>query len=293
MPQAARPRADNDKDRSAKAQEQEFKRARGAISCAECRRLKLKCDKTVPCSSCKRRGCESICPNGSLTTGQGTRFILADTDRLHRKIAEMSDRIRHLEDALAMLQSSVTREPHPLLSRELLAVKSGLELHSAAMRKADYTSAEDPGGDEEEEQGIDAFGTLAVRDDGAATFYGRSAGSESLLLDEQPVPAPPALRPDGGGALLPPSILRLSASFPAAPGDAGHDRELIEEYLPPWPRARELCELYLEAAPWFFGAVTRRQLIEELLPLFYSEAEAARPPPPPAPAGPDAGLASS
>ena len=68
-------RKDGDKERTAKSQEQELKRARGAISCAECRRLKLKCDKTVPCSSCKRRGCASICPNGSLTTGQGTRCV--------------------------------------------------------------------------------------------------------------------------------------------------------------------------------------------------------------------------
>ena len=35
--------------------------------------------------------------------------------------------------------------------------------------------------DEEEPPDIDAFGTLAVRDDGAATFYGRSAGSEVCL----------------------------------------------------------------------------------------------------------------
>ncbi|EED77162.1 predicted protein, partial [Postia placenta Mad-698-R] len=148
-----------------------------------CRRLKLKCDKTVPCSSCKRRGCSSICPNGSLTTGQGTRFILADTDRLHRKIAEMSDRIRQLEDALAILQSSVTRDLHPLLAHDLLKIKSGLELHSAAHLQGRAAHSDDAGeqGDEES-QYIDAFGTLAVRDDGAAMFYGRSAGSESLLL---------------------------------------------------------------------------------------------------------------
>jgi hypothetical protein len=36
----------------------------GELSCAECRRLKLKCDKKVPCGSCVRRGCESICPCG-------------------------------------------------------------------------------------------------------------------------------------------------------------------------------------------------------------------------------------
>lgn len=69
--------------------DRELKRLRGEISCAECRRsvsprtisyylltnhsLKLKCDKQVPCGSCARRGCQSICPNGVLTGGQGTR----------------------------------------------------------------------------------------------------------------------------------------------------------------------------------------------------------------------------
>jgi hypothetical protein len=75
----------------------------------------------------------------------------------------MSDRIRQLEDALAILQSTVSGpsgEPHPLLYRDLL--KSSIELHLASTL---------PGGDEhmdceEEDEGvkedyIDAFGTLA------------------------------------------------------------------------------------------------------------------------------------
>ena len=97
----------------------------------------------------------------------------------------MSDRIRQLEDGLAILQSSVTREPHPLLAGDFLNIKSGLELHSASELGASELQRERSGGegptreDEEEESTyIDAFGTLAVRDDGAATFYGRSAGSE-------------------------------------------------------------------------------------------------------------------
>ncbi len=86
----------------------------------------------------------------------------------------MSDRIRQLEDALSILQSSVSRDQHPLLRRDLLEIKSGLELHSA--RNGKLNEQQNP--QEEEGQYIDAFGTLAVRDDGAATFYGRSAGSE-------------------------------------------------------------------------------------------------------------------
>jgi len=42
--------------------------------------------------------------------------------------------------------------------------------------------------------------------------------------------------------------------------------------MPSWNEASRLCLLYLEQAPWFFGAVTRRQLEDELLPMWYDEA---------------------
>ncbi|KAI6145257.1 fungal-specific transcription factor domain-containing protein [Pisolithus tinctorius] len=218
-----------------KSIDKEQKRNRGAISCAECRRLKLRCDKTVPCSSCTRRGCSAICPNGSLITGQGTRFVLADTEQLHDKMSRMSDRIRHLEDALAILQSSVSPgEQHPLLSRDLLSVKSSIELYAAA---EEDTTASGNSNVDELSSNIEAFGTLALRDDGAATFYGPSAGAEVCGIY---------------GAL-----------------DLDY---LIHNWLPPWKRAHQLSELYLSQAPWFFGPVTRQQLMEECLPSWYTEA---------------------
>lgn len=73
---------------------------------------------------------------------------------------------------------------------------------------------------------------------------------------------------------LPGPIKLLSKTFPLAPvfTDAVDLDYLIQNHLPPWQRARQLCELYLSQAPWFFGAVTKRQLLEECLPLWYSEA---------------------
>ena len=93
-----------------------------------------------------------------------------------------------------------------------MEIKSSLELHSASDSGAlsiggvggsDTGPGGEPGvgvgvgggsraggGEEEsddEEKYIDAFGTLAIRDDGAATFYGRSAGSEvglSLSIED-------------------------------------------------------------------------------------------------------------
>ncbi|KAF9011964.1 fungal-specific transcription factor domain-containing protein [Cyathus striatus] len=275
MPQATR----KSEATTQRAQDKEQKRARGALSCAECRRLKLKCDKTVPCSSCKRRGCSAICPNGSLITGQGTRFVLADTEKLHAKIAQMSDRIRQLEDALAILWQSTNNgnlaEAHPLLSRDLLKVKSSIELH-AAIETNDLPQSSPIPEETEESQNLDAFGTLAIRDDGAATFYGRSAGSESLLIGE-------AASPSSGGAAnahspewqRDPSLASLSSAFPLAatvfsPGVSID--YFITHYLPTYQEACRLSQLYLESGPWFFGPVTRRQLEEEILPLWYEDA---------------------
>lgn len=99
------------------------------------------------------------------------RFILADTDRLHRKISDMSTRIRQLEDALAIMQVSVADERHPLLSDDLLKIKFGGE---ALEHKAPPTPAEGTSAKEE----IDALGTLALGEDGNVTYFGRSAGSE-------------------------------------------------------------------------------------------------------------------
>ncbi|KAA1472018.1 hypothetical protein DENSPDRAFT_777696, partial [Dentipellis sp. KUC8613] len=267
---------------SGRARDQEWKRARGAIACAECRRLKLKCDKTVPCTSCKRRGCAPICPNGSLVTGQGTRFVLASTDRLHVKIAEMSDRIRTLEEALAIahFSASGTNDPHPLLHRDLMKIKSIIELHGAV---GDEANAEDQPRDnvdgEREGERLDIFGTLAVRDDGASMFYGRSAGQEDSLVQSPleltdttsalsaALPDPTTADPTG----LPPAIRALSTAVPLTSTSLITLSDL-SVHLPPWHRATELCALYLSQAPWFFGAVKPRQLYEEVVPLFYSQA---------------------
>ena len=72
---------------------------------------------------------------------------------------------------------------------------------------------------------------------------------------------------------LPDEVNRLASTFPHGPPEFPviDLQEIIQGYLPAWPRARELRELYLEQAPWFFGAVTQRQLVDEVFPLFYED----------------------
>lgn len=121
---------------------------------------------------------------GILSAGQGTRFILADTEQLHRKIADMSNRIRQLEDALAILQSATSDKRHPLLSDELLKVKFGSE----ALNPPQDSSSDR---DASMLESIDVLGTLTLGDSGEVKYFGRSAGSETLMMVMSPFHATP------------------------------------------------------------------------------------------------------
>ncbi len=98
------------------------------------------------------------------------RFVLADTSQLHNKISEMGQRIRQLEDALAIFQAGVSTEVHPLLREDLLAIKFGPDATQTAETEK---RTKDPIIDS-----IDALGTLTIGDRGEGKYFGRSAGSE-------------------------------------------------------------------------------------------------------------------
>ncbi|KAI0343340.1 hypothetical protein BDW22DRAFT_1374694 [Trametopsis cervina] len=239
----------------------ELKRARGEISCAECRRLKLKCDKKLPCGSCVRRGCTTICPNGSLSAGQGTRFVLADTEQLHRKISEMSERIRQLEDSVAIFQAGVSSERHPLLRDELLTIKFGPEVRR---------TVDDEHSRNVMSQTIDALGTLTIGAHGETKYIGRSGGSETLFLagpmnSEGMCPFPE--EPDLDVPELDWDLEKWSYTFPfnICSDDFDHFMDKLEAHLPPQPRAWALCETYLEQFSWWFRPIKRDELINEIL----------------------------
>ncbi|KDQ26286.1 hypothetical protein PLEOSDRAFT_30253, partial [Pleurotus ostreatus PC15] len=255
----------------------ELKRIRGELSCAECRRLKLRCDKKVPCSSCVRRGCESICPCGILSAGQGTRFILADTQQLHRKISEMSNRIRALEDALAIMHGTTSSERHPLLSDDLLKIKFGAE----ALRS---DSTQKPNGQGGEQENIDALGTLTLDDkSGEVKYFGRSAGSETLLMANEEWSAPSA---EDGDAFDDEDVNETDNLFPPFNPSRQHLLDLLYAYLPAYPRAHELSESYLQHATYFFRPIKRDELLGEAttLPGMSADSQETAPTPPATPA---------
>ena len=89
---------------------------------------------------------------------------------LHRKIEEMSQRIRQLEDALAIMQASVSSERHPLLRDEHLKVKFPPEDFEDNVTRASMSEL------------ADELGTLNIDEDGRARYLGRSGGTEVRFI---------------------------------------------------------------------------------------------------------------
>ncbi|KAF9258724.1 hypothetical protein L218DRAFT_1063037 [Marasmius fiardii PR-910] len=238
---------------------QRHKRRGAALSCAECRRLKLK---VFPCSNCVKKGCGAICPEGSLTTGKGNRFVLANTEVLHEKITQLATRVRTLEDALALSHSTQSALPHPLLSDDLLQIKRPLE-----RERLDHPTTKDvkeEGGDT-----IDAMGSLAISPGGRTTFFGQTANSWYLLQNEgsdEEEARSPTLEP-----IMPTDIPWLSFSFPFASSTEGL-RGTIISLLPKAPIARHLSNMYFRHAAWMYTPIAQDEF-EELVfrPLYESD----------------------
>ncbi|KAI0066994.1 hypothetical protein BV25DRAFT_1912336 [Artomyces pyxidatus] len=117
-------------ERSSTTTESRKQKRRKPVACAECRRLKLRCNHGIPCSSCVKKGCAALCPNEvQLSTGRENRNTPSNTDmeRLNDRIGALSSRVRLLEDALAEAYSLLGCAPHPLLADEHTQVARPLE----------------------------------------------------------------------------------------------------------------------------------------------------------------------
>ncbi|KZS94505.1 hypothetical protein SISNIDRAFT_46734 [Sistotremastrum niveocremeum HHB9708] len=228
------------------------------LSCAECRRLKLKCDRTFPCESCVKRGCAEICPTGSLTTSQHgiNRFVLAGSEQLHGRIGALSDRIRALEDALAASHERYATGPHPLLSDDLLRIKAPLERN-----RPEFSSGSDSLGDpqQDEEEVSAAFGTLSISKDGSSHFYGGPANSWYILQNElQASTAPQQHESDSSGG--PAQNLAFTSQFLDLP-----ERKIyLLVALPSASRVLELFEIYDKRVTWMYCPIGRSEFMSEI-----------------------------
>ncbi|ORX34053.1 fungal-specific transcription factor domain-domain-containing protein [Kockovaella imperatae] len=161
-------------------------------SCAECKRLKLKCSRQWPCTTCIKRGCAHVCPTGETRIIKGKRVVSAETEALNDRIAE-------LEKALAHAHARHSLDTHPLLLHSYHKFDVKPQVQALDLQR----------GEAQIEQ---AFGTLTMGRDGQARFIGGLAGSEYLQDgDEKPNRGRPVFS-EASGLATPPETAGLHVS---------------------------------------------------------------------------------
>ncbi|KAJ7636037.1 fungal-specific transcription factor domain-containing protein [Mycena polygramma] len=243
------------------------KRRSQALSCLECRRLKLKCSRVFPCSNCVKKGCAAICPDGSLTTGKGNRFVLANTEVLHDKISELATRVRQLEDGLAQSHALHSLQPHPLLAPDLLNIKRPLE------RERVEAPAKQEKLDAAQNEGVDAMGSLSISDGGRSTFFGQAANSWYLLQNEEH-----AGDEDGQATAepaMPTDIPWIAYAFPFTANISKTGRDVKTSLLNLLPRtsmAQRFCDIYYRHAAWMYTPISESDFYETIFrPIYESD----------------------
>ncbi|KIY45194.1 hypothetical protein FISHEDRAFT_49804 [Fistulina hepatica ATCC 64428] len=223
----------------------------------------------LSCKECRRRtsdlcygiytfvvGCAEICPEGALTSGRGSRFILANTEQLHDKISMLTERVRQLEEGLAALQVTVSTETHPLLTPQLLRLKTqDLPSSDTIVSPVSHPVA--------------SAAPLLQRDNlskttsptSEAVELPQARGSSDVSDGHQREGTPPE---------VPPDIMQLSATFPFPWAVDMSVRKRIRDALPPRSEAEHICEEARRNALWQYNLDASETFLPNLLHYCYT-----------------------
>ncbi|TIA85374.1 hypothetical protein E3P99_04014 [Wallemia hederae] len=224
------------------------KRSRQLLSCGECRRLKLKCDREFPCSSCKKRGCAAICPEGTLKGGTMSRTALVSNT------ASLLSRIEQLETALKNVGEIVPPPTEPIISSAAYAFNSPPPLQEQTFHEEDFA---------------ESFGSLTLGISGQARYIGPSAGSEWLqneahISDDE---MDSERRNEGSPAALDsPNTPPSDFPFPGATNESVIQQMWAQ--LPSQDRARHLSDKYFEYDSCLYYVIPQ-EIFDEDLDIIY------------------------
>ncbi|KAG9223783.1 hypothetical protein CCMSSC00406_0004876 [Pleurotus cornucopiae] len=225
--------------------------------------------------NCVKKGCSAICPDGSLTTGKGNRFVLANTEALHDKIGQLAQRVRELEDALQEAHSRYSSERHQLLSDELLQIKRPLEREVDASPIERTTKVD-------QADAVDAMGHLSISPKGRTTFFGTAANAWLLLQNEAGSDGEDTEEQRTVFEFSKPAELPwLSFAFPFAPPISKTTDSLrgaIYDLLPPQEVAQRFCKNYFRHAAWMYEPITEGDFYEHMYRPMYGAATSSEEP---------------
>lgn len=146
--------------------------------------------------------------------------------------------MRRLEDALEVLQSQCSNQPHPLLAPELLSIKTSQELYGTVNPPNPHASSATP------TSTTDHSANSRDGNGGSLTMDNQSQRGGDMMekdLCSGREPSPPEVAPD---------ILQLSTTFPFPWMVDVSIRKRIRDALPPKAEAQRICEEARANALW-------------------------------------------
>ncbi|KAF5359995.1 hypothetical protein D9758_007630 [Tetrapyrgos nigripes] len=269
-----------------------------ATSCAECRRLKLKCDRVFPCSSCIRRGCANLCPNGTLEKGRrgflkrleqslpsATQRTTGDTQpgeatsevaMFVARDAAMLKRIQELEAALITAGVPVPGLPHSSKSAKRHTTnKRARSAENDDAQHEDLSIKREVSGSSSESADVTVgFGTLTIDPQNRSRYIGLSGGSAYLdneLWD--------LAKSERNSLDEPDSLQHGKQGFDALYEAMWSKLDVDDRFrgqlsrLPPYEEAVRLSKLYFENASFMYEIVPREIYFSNRLPTIYGKAQ--------------------
>ncbi|GAA5870765.1 hypothetical protein JCM3774_001672 [Rhodotorula dairenensis] len=262
-------------------------RPKQPLSCQECRRLKLRCDRLFPCSSCRKRGCADVCPEGVLRPpGRAVRLAAELTALLHR--------VEQLESVIIEL-GHPERIPPPLrleeatkrsttltkdLEDEIAHGRGGRSQAGARPHPARPVVDDEPEEEEEElsDEALDAVligvGSLSIADSGRTRFLGTSAGSayyDPVRDDDEeddadePTSTTQSAGPERSADIVRQPFIQLGASYTKAA-----ELERLRAYLPDEAETQRLATNYWRFLAFQFTPLEQDAFWDDYLPAAYS-----------------------
>lgn len=196
--------------------------------------------------------------------GRNNRLILANTEELHDEIERLRTRLREVEDESKSLRQRLEQQQgHSPPSIDTAASTPALSSGSSS------NNAQSPGtGKTEEENLVDAFGTLTVGPRGETKFYGPTARSEFLAYAVYRRIPPMACSSKLTQDLLD-AASATPSRFPSTVAMNDNIKQKLEAALPSLTEAYKLCNSFLEAGKYMYYPLPRKEVFDELLPNIY------------------------
>ncbi|XAO22860.1 hypothetical protein I312_104172 [Cryptococcus bacillisporus CA1280] len=258
------------------------RKKRKPLNCAECRRLKLKCSREVPCSNCTRRGCISQCLGGDMDEHQNDnrRSTPSHHDQANTPDEAATLRVSQGETGVAREQISVSdgdrSSGSPEGPPEILPtfVPSATSVHFAASQQTvpSLSPHSLPCSDRTAFQER-SFGSLRIGRDGRSRYLGPTAASQWLRdVNDREIPslsraASPMANQSHASRLS--HVVHRATTFPFDNSFFPLTKESIIASMPSWNEANGLVEAYYRYFAFHFEVVSRSTL-QQILQQAYS-----------------------